>query len=193
MKLKALGLALLLILLGSVSAGTLAYFTADEITHNVITSGGVDVELIEKTVDENGNTVGWPDGGVEGVMPGEEIAKIVSVKNKKGASPAWVRIKLVTEVKLSDGTVTDNLLPDGQTPAVTYEVNPKWIPQGGYYYYDGSLEAEEETEPIITGVTFDAKMGNEYQGCKAIVSVTMHAVQVANNGDSVLEAAGWPE
>jgi len=36
-------------------------------------------------------------------------------------------------------------------------------------------------------------MDNLYQGCKAEIDVFAQAVQVANNGASALEAAGWPE
>ena len=99
MKLKALVLALLLAALGTVSAGTLAYFTAEEAAHNVITSGGVDIDLIER-IDE---TTPWPEEGVSGVMPGEDIAKIVTVKNT-GASAAWIRVKVDVSITKADGT-----------------------------------------------------------------------------------------
>ena len=36
------------------------------------------------------------------------------------------------------------------------------------------------------------KMGNEYQLCTVVIDVTVQAVQMANNGESVLEAIGWP-
>ena len=46
--------------------------------------------------------------------------------------------------------------------------------------------------PLFTTVTFDAAMGNAYQNSTATVSVRADAVQTANNGAAVLEAAGWP-
>ena len=36
-------------------------------------------------------------------------------------------------------------------------------------------------------------MGNEYQNATATVDVLAQAVQTANNGESVMEAQGWPE
>ena len=34
-------------------SGTLAYFTDEEVAHNIITSGGVNIEVIEKTQGSN--------------------------------------------------------------------------------------------------------------------------------------------
>ena len=53
--------------------------------------------------------------------------------------------------------------------------------------------AQETAHNVITTVTFDAaKMDNIYQNCTAKIEVQAHAVQVANNGDTVLDATGWP-
>ena len=35
-------------------------------------------------------------------------------------------------------------------------------------------------------------MGNEYQNATATVNVSAQAVQNANNGDTVMDAKGWP-
>ena len=42
-------------------------------------------------------------------------------------------------------------------------------------------------------VRFSAEMGNAYQNCTANVVISAQAVQTANNGDTVMEAAGWPD
>lgn len=36
-------------------------------------------------------------------------------------------------------------------------------------------------------------MGNEYQNATATVNVSAQAVQNANNGDTVMDAKGWPK
>ena len=36
-------------------------------------------------------------------------------------------------------------------------------------------------------------MGNEYQGATATVDVLAQAVQTAHNGDTVVDAQGWPK
>ena len=52
---------------------------------------------------------------------------------------------------------------------------------------------QETAHNVATTVTFDAaKMDNIYQNCTAKIEVQAHAVQVANNGDTVLDATGWP-
>lgn len=182
MKLKALVLALLLAALGTVSAGTLAYFTAEEAAHNVITSGGVDIDLIER-IDE---TTPWPEEGVSGVMPGEDIAKIVTVKNT-GASAAWIRVKVDVSITKADGT-------EGDTDLIEIDYDKEnWTEKDGYWYYNKATAPGEETEELFTKVTFKPTMDNPYQNCTAFVDVSAQAVQVANNGETVMEAAGWPK
>ena len=48
-KWKIIALSTVLACLAIVASGTLAYFTAQETAHNVITSGGVAIQLIEQT------------------------------------------------------------------------------------------------------------------------------------------------
>lgn len=68
-----------------------------------------------------------------------------------------------------------------------------WTERDGYYYYNKALKPGEVTVPIFTAVTFNAAMGNEYQNAAATVDVFAQAVQTANNGDTVLNAQGWPK
>ena len=74
---------------------TLAFFTAEDTAHNVITSGGVDIDLLEWADEEK--TVPFPQEGAAGVTPGSEVTKIVEVKNT-GASDAYIRVKVEKEI-----------------------------------------------------------------------------------------------
>ena len=56
-----------------------------------------------------------------------------------------------------------------------------------------ALEPGDVTEALFTSVGFDPDMGNLYQKSTASVEVTAYAVQVANNGETVMDAKGWPE
>ena len=183
-KWKIVALCTVLACLSIVASGTLAYFTAQETAHNVITSGGVDIQLHEFSERGNEELIPWED--VDGVMPGAEISKIAVVENT-GASDAWVRIKVEKTVYLADGD-------KGNPEVMELDIRDAfWTEQDGYYYYNDPLAPGETTPPLFTTVTFDAvKMDNEYQGSKAFIDVKADAVQVANNGDAVLEAAGWP-
>ena len=187
-KWKIVALCTVLACLSIVASGTLAYFTAQETAHNVITSGGVAIQLIEQTRNEDGSLGPWEN--MEDVMPGAVVSKEVTVKNT-GASDAWVRIKVDKTVILASG--------DKGNPEVM-ELDIKkafWTEQDGYDYYNDPLAPGEATPPLFTTVTFDAvKMDNDYQNCKAYIDVKADAVQFANNADgetdTVLDATGWP-
>ena len=188
-KWKIVALCTVLACLSIVASGTLAYFTASETVHNVITSGGVAIQLHEFSERGNEELVPWQD--VDGVMPGAEISKIVTVENT-GASDAWVRVSVTKSITLARGVQGT---PD--LSLVVLDINPTdWTEQDGYYYYNDPLAPGETTPPLFTTVTFDPKMGNEYQGSTAHIDVKADAVQVANNpveGNNVLDAQGWPK
>ena len=187
LKWKTLVLALLLAALGTVSAGTLAYFTADDTAHNVITSGGVDIELVEKTYNDNNELIDWPKEGVTGVMPGESVPKIVTVKNK-GETAAWVRVRADVTITRADGQPSDTSLIE-----INFDTE-NWTEKDGWWYCNEPVEGGETTEfPLFTEVTFKTAMDNPYQNCETEIDVSAQAVQVANNGETVMEAAGWPE
>ena len=184
MKKKVLVLAALAIAIAIAATGTLAYFTATGTARNVITSGGIDIALIEKA--DTGN--GLADfENVDGVMPGAELSKIVTVQNT-GASDAWVRVSVTKSITLASGVQGT---PD--LSLVVLDINNKdWTEQDGFYYYNSALKPGETTKPLFTTVTFAPQMGNEYQGSTANIDVQADAVQVANNGTSALTATGWP-
>ena len=184
-KWKIVALCTVLACLSIVASGTLAYFTAQETAHNVITSGGIDIALIEKA-DTGDGLVDFED--MDGVMPGAVVSKEVTVKNT-GASAAWVRVSVTKTITLANKEVIPN--PEVMKLNINTE---DWTEQGGYYYYNHSLLPGETTTYLFTTVTFDGKdMGNMYQNSEAKIKVQADAVQVANNGASATVAAGWPK
>lgn len=181
MKRKLLILSLLVILAALTAAGTLAYYTDSARTHNVITSGKVNIALLEWA--DEARTKPFKDK--QGVMPGTKVTKIVEVKNT-GTGAAFVRLRVETEVLSAEG---QKMGPKH----VHLDFNQTdWIYQDGYYYYARSLKPGETTVPLFTAVTFAAEMGNQYQNATAHVKVSAYAVQSANNGDDPLNAEGWP-
>ena len=181
MKRKLLILSLLVILAALTAAGTLAYYTDSARTHNVITSGNVDIDLLEWADEERTK----PFKDKQGVMPGTKVTKIVEVKNT-GTGAAFVRLRVETEVLSAEGVKMDS-------KHVRLDFNQTdWIYRDGYYYYARSLQPGETTVPLFNTVTFAAEMGNQYQNATAHVKVIAYAVQSANNGDDPLNAEGWP-
>lgn len=182
MKRKLLILSVLAICIATLAAGTLAYFTSEGKAHNVLTTGGVEIAVQEWADEEKTK----PFEDLTGIMPGMTVTKIAEIKNT-GASDAWVRVKVEKNIKLQgEGT------PD--TALVELNLNLTDWTQGkdGYLYYNKVLKPGEVTEPLFTAVTFNVTMGNEYQNATATVDVVAHAVQTANNGDTVMDAKGWP-
>ena len=183
MKKRFLLCALLVLCLNFTVNSTLAYFTADTQVHNVITTGEINIELVEMAENDKGELVPFKD--VDGVMPGRAVSKIVYVTNT-GASDAWVRIKLDMGVKLSREGEADLSL-------INLDLNTTdWTEKDGYYYYNKVLAPGASTEPLFTEVTFDKQMGNVFQGSVVSIDVYAQATQVANNGATALEAKGWP-
>ena len=182
MKRKLLILSVLAICIATLAAGTLAYFTSEGKAHNVITTGGVKI-AVQEWADENKQT---PFENLEGIMPGMTVTKIAEIKNT-GASEAWVRVLITKDIQLAgDGEVDPDLIKLGLNTT-------DWtLGTDGYYYYNKALKPGETTAPILSSVTFEPTMGNEYQNAAATVDISAQAVQTANNGTSALTASGWP-
>lgn len=181
MKRKILILSVLAICIATLAAGTIAFFTAEGKAHNVITTGGVEIAVQEWADVEKTK----PFEDLTGVMPNTTVTKIAEIKNT-GASDAWVRVKVEKNIKLQgEGT------PDTGLVELTLNTTD-WTEKDGYFYYTKALKPGEVTAPIFTAVTFKADMGNEYQNATATVDVSAQAVQTANNGDTVMDAKGWP-
>ena len=181
---KKIALAVVIISLITMGiSGTMAYFTDDSIATNVITSGNIDIELVELERTDEGLK---PFTNKEGIIPGDAISKIVKVKNI-GDNQAYVRINVNKTITLAGN-------PDGNVDLslISCDINEvDWAKDGDYYYYRYPLAAGKETSPLFTEVVFSKEMGNLYQGCKAQIDVNAQAVQVKNNGADVFEAAGW--
>lgn len=181
--------AMLCILLSLVVNSTLAYFTAEDTARNVITSGGIDVQVVEKQL-VGGALENYPDTPVS-IMPGSAVSKIVSVKNLDG--PAWVRMAYTVTIRDASGNVVE-LSAQQRDQIITIDTDTaNWTYKDGWWYCNKALATGEETKPLFTQVVFSgSEMGNAYQNCTVMIDVTAQAVQKVHNGDSVLDAAGWP-
>ena len=183
MKKKLVSIAIIVSVLAIAAMGTLAYFTDTDTAHNEITMGNVGIVLHE------GDGEGNPFENPVGVMPGDEIAKVVTIEND-GANAVWVRI--FVNLVLTDAEGAEMELPE-ELITVAFN-NEDWLfdEETGAWYFDAVLEPGETTAPVITNVQFDIEMGNEYMNAMLAIDVYAQAVQAANNGETVLEAAGWP-
>ena len=184
MKKKLLLIACLVIAVSILAAGTVAYVTSRVTTHNVITSGGVTIELQETMSDGKGGEIAYknPAGAL---VPGQTVSKIVRVENKE--ADAFVRVKVELVVEKTDGTSqTEPLVIDYDTT--------NWKLVDGWYYYHKALAKDQVTEPLFRSVFLTGeKMDNDWQGAAINIKVTAQGVQAANNGNVAAEAPGWSE
>ncbi len=191
MKRKLISLAVVAICLAIVTSGTLAFFVAEERTHNVLTTGGISIQLNEKML-ENGVLVDFPKEAIDGILPGNVVSKIVSVENT-GSDEAWIRIQIEQNIVGMDNKSLPLTLNDG-SQVLEFGVDiDKWTYAEGWYYFNRPVVAGASTAFLFKEVQFAPEMGNEYQGCTANITVIAQAVQTANNGEAVMEAQGWPE
>lgn len=177
--------SVLVIAAAILSTGTLAYYTSQGSARNIITSGGVEIEL-EEWADRVGGTA-YPGEPIE-VMPGTSVTKIVTVKNTD--APAFVRTRVELVLKDADGKV---LHIDNLEEAVHIEIGTDWVEKDGWYYYKKGVALGGRTTPLFSEVAFDGPgMTDEYQNCTVEIVVYAQAVQSDNNGTAAVDAAGWP-
>lgn len=190
MKKKIFAAAIAVICLAVMTSSTLAYFTTSGIARNVITSDGIDIELVEQQLVGD-QLSQYPDDEVM-VMPGKTVSKIVSVNNLE--REAWIRVGYTVVFKDANGTELA-LSQDEINALISINSDTEnWTEQDGWWYYNSPVDVDESTTALFSEVKFSGpNMGNEYQGCSAVIKVTAQAVQTIHNGDTVLEAAGWPE
>ncbi len=192
MKKKLLYAAAVLLCLSILGGTTLAYFSDSAVAHNVITSDGVQIALVEEMLDPSGNRV--PFRNQSGLLPGQTASKIVSVKNLEAES--WIRVKVTKSVTAADGKKLDDRY-------VTMDFSSDWLHAGDYYYYTKPVSPGAATTDLFTQVHFDGPgMTNDYQSSSVGIYITAQAVQTANNlpegGARELTAAnlsqvkGWP-
>lgn len=190
MKKKILYLAAILICLSIITGGTYAYYTATDTARNVITTGGVEVTVVEQQL-VNGTLQAYPNQPIR-ILPATTVSKIVSVQN--AAQPAWVRMRYALTVYDTNGTKVQ-IPADELEKAILIETDStNWTWKDGWWYYSSAIKSGEIATPLFREVIFSGpNMDNKYQSCTLVIDVTAQAVQQANNGSSVAEALGWPE
>ena len=188
-KKKIVAIAVLLICLSILATTTLAYFTDSAVARNVITSGGIRIALLEQQrVGEE--LVDYPDEPIP-VMPGTSVSKIVTVKSLDEA--AWIRMSYTVTIFDAAGEPMEVPASELEDLVVISTDGESWTYEDGWWYCEKAIKAGESTTPLFDTVDFANNMGNQYQECTVYIDVTAQAVQQANNGATVLDAAGWPE
>ena len=134
---------------------TLAYFTDNASTKNVVTMGHVDITLTENKVHKDQAPDKWvqeegtdaiTDKGLEfnDVLPGETVPKNPTITLVDDSVDAYVRIKMeITAPAGSTITPEDLSVLETKLRAQILKENPNWYynSKDGYYYYNGKMSS----------------------------------------------------
>lgn len=177
---KLLLIALVAIILTVLTQPTLAFYTTIGQATNVVTSGGIRLQIHEKTADGSD----FPEEGVY-VIPGDIVSKQVSVENVC-EHPFYLRVKLVHEANNTTLSAEDAMKLDIDTQNWTYA--------NGFYYYNQVLQPGEFTTTLFTQVEIvGSHVDQSHIGSTLHLKVNAYAVQSENNpADFPWNAAGWP-
>lgn len=200
MKKKCFALGVVVLCLSLLAGSTWAYFSAEGRAHNVITSGSIGIQIIEKTRSQDGTKLeDFPADGMKNIMPGSVVSKIVSVANT-GTGEAWIRVKVEPSILAKDQTPLPLTIQgsDGPVDVMRYAVKSDWVDGGdGYFYHKTPVAPGENTALLLDQVTFALEMGNAYQNSTAQLTIVAQAVQTANNpkpeSGKLSDIPGWPE
>ena len=180
MKRKILLAGCAALLSACMTAGSFAYFSKETRAVSTVTTGKIDVCLVER--DPAGKELPAESATI---LPGSRIGKAVSAENR-GGHPAYVRMKLLTGVS-GDALPADGCLlidPDLQ----------HWTFRDGWYYLNEALPAGQESPPLFTEIRASGpQIDVRYLGRTFTLDVVLSAVQSENNGSNVFDASGWPE
>ena len=168
---------------------TLAYFTTENRARNVITTGSIQVDLIEEVAGGDR----YPTEPQK-IMPGSEVSKIAYLKAGDESQPAYVRMKYVITIEVG-GQVMEHTQEELAEIITIAPASDNWEKGAdGWYYYNTAIAAGATTDPLFEEVTFSgANMDNRYQNATITIDVLAQAVQTAHNGETAMDAAGWPE
>lgn len=190
MKKRIFAIAVVMICLSVLASTTIAYFTDTDIARNVITSGGLDIHIVEQQLVD-GKLVDYPSEPIP-VMPATTVSKIVSVQNTD--EPAWVRLSYAITVYGADGKEIEISADELANVIIIEPDTTNWTQKGSWWYYNTAVKTKEATTPLFEEVVFSGPdMNNKYQNCTVVIDVAVQAVQKANNGATIWEANGWPE
>ena len=177
---RLLLIAFVAIILTVLTQPTLAYYTTIGKATNVVTSGGIQLQIHEKTADGSD----FPDDGVY-VIPGDIVSKRVTVENVC-SHPFYLRVKLVSGSTNEALSAEECLKLDIDTANWTYLEE--------YYYYNHILQPGETTPALFTQVEIVGnKVDQTHIGSTLNLTVNAYAVQSENNqAEHPWDASGWP-
>lgn len=209
MKKKTLVIAIVVILIACLAAGTFAYYTVKGIATNVITFGTVKLDLTEKEASE-GVLMGYLNN--KDIVPDMKVSKVPIVKNT-GTEPFYTRMLVEIAATAADGKTplpVDCVKLHNDTGE--WVLNEDWFLEQSdwtvvevvddgddnvytaWFYYNDTVEPDQKVAPFNI-VEFTGAMNNDYVGATITVTLRAQAVQSEHNpmtDNDATTVQGWP-
>lgn len=175
------GCALILVIfMGIVGGGSLAYKVREERTSNKISAGEIKVNLVNILPGKHSED----DYSIYGILPGKTYENKVYVQNTCDYDE-YIRVTVSKKINTKDGK-------ELSAEPVYPNYNEKdWEYKDGYYYYKKVLPARAASSALYDELFFDEKINNEYKTATLNMLIVVEAVQSVHNGSNPLEAQGW--
>ena len=186
MKKKIFSLAMVICCLSLIVGSTVAYVRTKTVATGAITTGKIDITLNEKEMPVGLNSA--QDGTdyaalhLGTVVPGDKLDWNITVTNEKDSATAFIRVKYIDEVANTENP----------RDVLKITENDFWTYKDGWYYYNEPVKGGETTEQLFEALEIELDLDNSVRGSDGTIMVYAQAVQYANNGESALEAQGWP-
>lgn len=193
-KKRMIGASCLILLLSMIGYQTLAYYTAESTTTNVISTNYVEMELYEEIKADGVNWEFIPIEETVSIMPGDVVEQKAYVKNT-GSEDFYARVSAEVSVVDADGEALS-----AEVVSLNIDTENWVLDEDGWYRYINIVPAGETTEaPLFTDISFSTAMDNSYIGCTITIVVGSQSVQSTyneydmENGETVLDVEGFPE
>lgn len=170
-------------------SNTLANYSAQTVAHNNILFGYVDLDLIQTTLDADGNEVAFDSTLPFDVTSNVIQSRIVRVANV-GPHALFIRVKfwMVGIDEYGESFVANEY--------TSYTLNLEdWIYSDGWYYYPLIVQPGESTSELFSQVIFEVNgLSSNYPGCSLDLEIYAQGVQSEHQETlDVMQVTGWPE
>lgn len=169
--------------------GTLATFLAETKAENYINFGGVNLKIMQTTLNEQGQEEVFDSKEATNIATQSVQSRIIRVKNT-GSHSLYVRVQPQFKGIDRHGKPIDI------KTFTDYEINTSdWIYKDGWCYYLHILEPNEVSEILLEELVFDVnQITTRYPGSTFDINFYVQGVQSEHQDTAnVLEVAGWPE
>ena len=162
-RLAVAGLSVGLVAVAGIGA-TLAYFTDQDATTNVVEMGHVDIELDEPIFSRM-----YVNNTITNVVPNQSIKKDPTIAVGEGSEDCYLRVQLTTEYLDNDQKAeilnTANIDKEDWT-----------MGEDGYLYFQDRVKAGDVI-PVFDTITVPAQWGNEVADLSFEINIQAEAIQ----------------